>query len=117
MKQSTYDAYLLHRFNSFDIVDIQIDDTFILADDAFAKEKEKTINKTKIITKPREMLIKNNDLKFNDGIIKLARSNDITLTQERHIKSIKFIEFVKMSIISSRDIKKNDLSTKKQYVA
>ena len=52
MKQFTYDAYLLHRFNSFNVVDMQTDNTFILADDAFAKEKEKTINKIKIMTKP-----------------------------------------------------------------
>ena len=63
------------------------------------------------------MLIKDNDIKFNDGIIKLARSDDITLTQERHTKSIKFIEFAKTSIINFRGITTNNLSTKKQYVA
>ena len=70
MKQFIYDACLLHRFNFFGIVDIQIDDIFILADDAFAKMKKKTINKTKIITKSREMFIEGNDIKFNDKIIK-----------------------------------------------
>ena len=60
--------------------------------------------------------MKSNDIKFNDGIIKLARSDDITLTQKKHTKSIKFIEFVKTSIISFRGITKDNLSTKKQYV-
>ena len=90
---------------------------FLLADNAFAKEKKKTINKAKIMTKPREIFMKDNDIKFNDEIIKLARSDNITLTQEKHVKSIKFIDFIKTSIISSRHITKNNLSTKKQYVA
>jgi hypothetical protein len=76
MIESTYDSYLLYKFESIEslkslehfesecleIVDMQIDDILILVNSIFAAEKEKTIKKTKILTKTRDPLIRENSI-------------------------------------------------------
>jgi hypothetical protein len=80
MIESTYDSCLLYKFEfieslkslehfeseSLEIVDMQIDDILILVNSIFAAKKEKTIKKTKILTKTRDHLITKNSIKFNE---------------------------------------------------
>jgi hypothetical protein len=93
MIESTYDSCLLYKFEFIEslkslehlefkfleIVDMQIDDILILINSIFAAEKEKTIKKTKILTKTRDHLIRKNSIKFNETKIALNSSEDITI--------------------------------------
>jgi hypothetical protein len=93
MIESIYDSCLLYKFESIEflkslehfesesleIVDMQIDDILILVNSIFAAEKEKTIKKTKILTKTRDHLIRKNSIKFNETKIALDSNEDITI--------------------------------------
>jgi hypothetical protein len=76
------------------IVNIQTDDTFILADQSFAVVEDEAIISAKIMIKTRERLISNNLLKFNDIRIERLDSIDqriIYYRQKAHIQNIQLI--------------------------
>lgn len=48
MKESIYDPYFLYSSGLFDVVEMQTDDTLILADNDFAGKEESVIQTAKI---------------------------------------------------------------------
>ena len=55
--KSTYDSSLLYtngNSKGFKVIDLQIDNTFILAHDIFATTKDKKLKKAKLLAKNRE---------------------------------------------------------------
>jgi hypothetical protein len=52
-----------------DVINLQMNDTLIFANQEFADAKEKVIVETKIMIKLREKLDSKNSIKFNDTII------------------------------------------------
>ena len=122
MIESTYDFCLLykHEFFEFEIVELQIDDTLMLADEAFAAEKKDAIKK--FLTKSRNCLIPTETIKFNELKIELHFFNEffhayITLCQKVHIDEISFIKQQITSSINNRGVVKKNLDTNDQYVA
>ena len=122
MTESTYDFCLLYRhgFFGFEIVGFQIDDTLMLADEAFAAEEESAIKK--FLTKSRSCLISIEAIKFNELKIELHFfSNEffhayITLRQEVHIDEISFIKQKTTSSTNNRGVVRENLGTNDQYV-
>ena len=120
MIESTYDSCLLYKHGSFGIVRLQIDDTLMLADEAFAAEKKNAIKK--FLTKSRNCLISTEAIKFNGLKIELHFfSNEffhayITLRQEVHIGGISFIKQQITSSTNNRGVVRENLSTNDQYV-
>jgi hypothetical protein len=91
MTQFTYDSCLLYIIDRIciEIVSMQTNDTFILADQSFAVVEKEAVHSAKIMTKTREQLTFENSLKFNDTIIERIDSNDaIYFRQETHIQDI-----------------------------
>ena len=88
----------------------------MLINDVFAIEKENAIKTIKIMTKKRIYLILDISIKFNDIMIRLVSSKDIILSQETRIESVSLIKNYEISITNSRDIVRERLSLKKQYV-
>ena len=135
MKKSTYDSCLLYSHESFDIVEMQTDDTLLLATDDFANKEKKAVKSTKILIKDRNCLIPINSIKFNDMKIQLhpntnnsnvsikdsnpfsTNNSYITLYQETHIGEITLIQKNETSFINNRRIIKKNLTPKNQYVA
>ena len=66
MTESIYDSCLLYKHESLEIVEMQTDDTLMLASDAFAEKEEQTIKTVNIMTKKREHLTQINSIKFNE---------------------------------------------------
>ncbi len=92
MIQFTYDSCLLYIssiiFVQIDlrIVDMQIDDTLILADQSFVVIEEEALIIVKIMIKSREQLISTNLLKFNDTQIERIDLNEVIyFRQQTHI--------------------------------
>jgi hypothetical protein len=74
------------------IINMQIDDSFVLIDQSFAIAEKEAIHSAKIMIKTREQLISNNLLKFNDTRIERIDSNDtIYFRQKTHIQEIQLI--------------------------
>ena len=120
MIESTYDSCLLYRHGFFGIVGLQIDDTLMLTNEAFAAEEENAIKK--FLTKPRSCLTPTEAIKFNGLKIELHPPNEsshayITLRQKVHIGGISLIKQQTTSSISNRGVVKKNLSTNDQYVA
>ncbi len=87
----------------------------MLIDLKFADAKEKAIVEVKIMTKSRKMLDLKISIKFNDTII--ARfENEIYLNQIIQIDHLQQIKKINADTISSRDVIRLDLISKKQYV-
>jgi hypothetical protein len=125
MIQFLYDFCLLYISSiiivqiDMSIIDIQIDDTLILADQSFAVVEKKAIHSAKIMIKTREQLISNNLLKFND--IKIERldwidQKIIYYKQETHIQDIQLIQSIESIITNARDKVRIKLILKEQYV-
>jgi hypothetical protein len=77
--KSTYDSCLLHisiNQTAFEIVEMQTDDTLMLADDRFADLKENKLVKAKLMFKSREKLTIFISIKFNDEVISRNEKND-----------------------------------------
>lgn len=111
MIKSTYNLCLLYNFSSFGIVEIQIDDTLILADNDFASIEEDGIRLAKIITKVKKHLTPSHPLNSNGIQIKL-NSNKIILIKKSYIGGIfPIIDHVIDSTNSNRIIRKK-LSSK-----
>jgi hypothetical protein len=100
------------------IIDMQIDDTLILADQSFAIIEEEAIHSVKIMTKTRKQLSLEHLLKFNDIKIERIDSNDIIyFKQEKHIQEIQLIKIEFIIITNARDKIRVMLISKKQYIA
>ena len=122
MKKSTYDSCLLYNHESFGIVEMQTNDTLLLAIDDFANKKEKAVKSTKILIKNRSCFTSINSIKFNDMKIQLHFSINnsisyIILFQKTHIGEIILIQKNDTSFINNRKIIKKNLTPKNQYIA
>jgi hypothetical protein len=105
----------------FEIVDLQTDDTLILADDEFVALEEKKLVRARLTSKKREKLNLIISIKFNDELIILANDDNdkfLLLTQSKQFDQIRLID-VKISIdlISSRDEVRKMIISKDQYIA
>jgi hypothetical protein len=71
MATSTYDPCLLVTTieNRFDIIGIQTNDTIILADEYFLTLEKNELLNAKFIAKPKEKLIPNSLLIFNECVL------------------------------------------------
>ncbi len=101
------------------IIDMQIDDTLILADQSFAVVEEEAIHSAKLMIKTRERLISNISLKFNDTRIERLDSIDqgiIYYRQEAHIQDIQLIQSIESIITSARGKVRIKLTSREQYV-
>ena len=117
MKQSTYDSCLLIKFSSFEIVDLQTNDTLILEAFEFANAEEKAIKIAKFLIKEREHLTANKSIKFNEALIQLTFIDDLLLNQKAQIAEISLINIAqKSSSTSAKDIVRSKLTSKEQYV-
>jgi hypothetical protein len=120
MIESTFDSCLLHiEFIHFEVIDIQTDDTLILADDKFAALEENELARAHLTFKEREKLNLIISIKFNDELIFLTdKSNSLLLIQSKQFDQIRLID-VKISIdlISSRDEIRKMITSKDQYIA
>jgi hypothetical protein len=91
MIKSTFDSCLLHIsqiefINHFEIVDLQTDDTLILADDEFVALKENELARAHLTFKKREKLNLIISIKFNDELIILIDDDNdkfLLLTQSK----------------------------------
>jgi hypothetical protein len=91
MIESTFDFCLLHiEFIHFEIVDIQTDDTLILANDEFVTLKENELTRARLMFKKRKKFISTTLIKFNDDLIFLS-DNFLLLTQSKQFDQIKLI--------------------------
>ncbi len=94
-----------------EVVDLQSNDTLMLADLKFADAKEKAIVEVKIMTKSREMLDSKISIKFNDTII--ARlENEIYLNQITQLDHLQQIKKINADTSSSRSVIRLDLTSK-----
>ncbi len=124
MIESTFDSCLLHieiEFMHFVVIDIQTDDTLILADDEFVTLEENELARAHLTSKKREKLNLIISIKFNDELIILANDDNdksLLLTQSKQFDQIRLID-VKISIdlISSRDEVRKMITSKDQYIA
>lgn len=112
MRESTFASYLLYSFTLFCIIEIQINNTLILADNNYTSIKEDTIKSTKIMTKNREYLISSYLLKFNNTQIKL-NSNGIILIKESYIGRIFLVTDYVVNFTGFKGIIKKKLLSKK----
>ncbi len=77
MIESTFDSCLLHiEFIHFEVIDIQTEDTLILADDKFAALEENELARAHLTFKEREKLNLIISIKFNDELIILANDDN-----------------------------------------
>ena len=75
MKESIYDSCLLYsNKNVFGMIELQTDDTLMLANKTFAEMKDKELEKARITFKFRKILIVFISLKFNENYIQLTNS-------------------------------------------
>jgi hypothetical protein len=118
MIESTFDSCLLHiEFIHFEIVDIQTDDTFILADDEFVTLKENELARARLMFKKREKLISTTSIKFNDDLIFLF-DNFLLFIQSKQFDQIKLINLSSsINLTSFREEIRKMITLKNQYVA
>jgi TolA-binding protein len=132
MTQFTYDLCLLYKLdiNLSSVVEMQIDDILLLADQSFVALKKETIKSAKIMIKNRERLTSDNSLKFNETRIERLSSNDLNnqnemndsneviyFRQETHIQGIQLINSIESSsITSAREKVRINLNLRKQYI-
>ncbi len=90
MIESTFDSCLLHiEFIHFEVLNFQINDTLILANDEFFELEENELARVRLTFKKREKLNLIISIKFNDELIILVNDdNFILLTQSK--QSIKY---------------------------
>jgi hypothetical protein len=120
MIESTFDSCLLHiEFTLFEIVDLQTDDTLILADDEFVALKEKKLARAHLTSKKREKLNLIISIKFNDELIILDNDdNSLLFIQSKQFDQIKLINLSSsINLTSSREEIKKMITLKDQYIA
>lgn len=105
MMESTYDFGILYTDGNdkgFGILDLQTDNTLILANNIFVTTKEKELKETKLLAKDREKLIFNTSIKFNIGYIRLADDNSLFLSQKRQCQCLYLVIIKKLvDLVSS----------------
>jgi hypothetical protein len=135
MIESTFDSCLLHInqinqiefidfinqsnfINHFEIVNLQIDDTLILADDEFVALEKKKLIRAHLTFKKREKLNLITSIKFNDELIFLAdKNNSLLLTQSKQFDQIHLIDVrISIDLINSRDEVRKMIIFKDQYI-
>jgi hypothetical protein len=124
--KSTYDLCLLfiNQNKSFEVIEMQTNDTLMLRDDRIAELEENELKKAKLMFKKRKMLIIFISIKFNDEAINLIEfefinkdSNSLSLTQFKQFDQIKLINLsISIDLISSRDQIRKMMTSKDQYV-
>jgi hypothetical protein len=138
MIESTFDLCLLHinqinqiefiKFinqsnfiNHFEIVDLQTDDTLILANDEFATLEEKKLIRAHLTFKKREKLNLIISIKFNGELIILADDDNdksLLLIQSKQFDQIKLINLSSsINLTSSREEIRKMITLKDQYIA
>ena len=117
MIESTYDSCLLHCIESFAVVGFQTDDTLILVSDHFAIKKNKIIKTVNFMIKQREGLAITNPIKFNEMRIELDENETINMRHALYVKNISLIKNHESSIISFRNVVREKLTSKNQYIA
>ena len=117
MNEFIYDFCFLYSNQLFDLMNLQTDDTLILINDEFAIRKNEIIQHAKIMTKSREQLIIVNSVRFNGIKIKLLKNESITLNQKSHAGGIQIIKDQNSSSINFRDLVREKLTLKNQYLA
>jgi hypothetical protein len=121
MIESTFDSCLLHiEFIHFEVINIQTDDTLILADDEFVALKEKKLARAHLTSKKRENLNLIISIKFNDELIILANDDNdksLLLTQSKQFDQIKLINLSSsINLTSFREEIRKMITLKNQYV-
>jgi hypothetical protein len=120
MIESTFDSCLLHiESNHFEVIDIQTDDTLILANDEFVTLEENELTRAHLTFKRREKLNLITSIKFNDELIILADDDNILLLiQSKQFDQIRLIDVkISVDLISSRDEIRKMIISKNQYIA
>ncbi len=103
---------------SFEIIELQIDDSLMLANKEFADLEEKELKNVKLMFKIREKLIIIKSIKFNDEVINLT-DDDITLflNQSKQFDYLRLIIISKsVDLIESREQIRKSVISKDQYV-
>jgi hypothetical protein len=121
MIESTFDSCLLHiEFIHFEVIDIQTDDTLILADDEFVALEEKKLVRAHLTSKKRENLNLIISIKFNDELIILANDDNdkfLLFTQSKQFDQIKLINLsFSINLTSFREEIRKMITFKNQYV-
>ena len=96
MHQSIYDFCLLHidiifENKNFEMIEFQINDTLILADEHFVKIEKIELHKIKLLIKFRKRLIIITFIKFNDDYLK-QQNNSIFFNQKRLCQFLRSIK-------------------------
>jgi hypothetical protein len=119
---STFDSCLLHIdfINHFELVDLQTDDTLILADDEFATLEENELARAHLTFKRRQKFNLITSIKFNDELIILADDDNdksLLLTQSKQFDQIKLINLsFSINLTSSREEIRKMITFKDQYI-
>jgi hypothetical protein len=120
MIESTFDSCLLHIefINHFELVDLQTDDTLILADDEFVTLEENELTRAHLTFKRRQKLNLITSIKFNDELIILIDDeNTLLLIQSKQFDQIRLIDLkIFVDLTSSRDEIRKMIIFKDQYV-
>jgi hypothetical protein len=122
MIESTFDLCLLHIefINHFEVIDIQTDDTLILADDEFVTLEENELARAHLTSKKREKLNLIISIKFNDELIILANDDNdkfLLLIQSKQFDQIKLINLSSsINLTSSREEIRKMITLKDQYI-
>ncbi len=128
--ESTFDSCLLNisqisqikfiEFTLFEVVDLETDDTLILADDEFVALEENELARAHLTFKKREKLNLITSIKYNDELIILANDNNdkfLLLTQSKQFDQIKLINLsFLINLTSSREEIRKMITFKNQYV-
>ena len=120
MHQSIYDFCLLHinvifESKDFEMINFQIDDTLILADEHFAEIEKIELHKIKLLVKFRKQLIIIIFIKFNDDYLK-QQDNNIFFNQKRLCQFFRSIKLQSIDFINTRNVIKKLAIFKNQYI-
>ncbi len=111
----------LNFINQFEVINIQTNDTLILANDEFAALEENELARAHLTFKRREKLNLITSIKFNDELIILADDDNdksLLLTQSKQFDQIKLINLsFSINLTSSREKIKKMMTLKDQYIA
>ncbi len=111
----------LNFINHFEVIDIQTDDTLILADNEFVTLKENELARAHLTFKRREKLNLITSIKFNDELIILVNDDNdksLLLIQSKQFDQIKLINLsFSINLKSSREEIRKMIIFKDQYIA
>ena len=120
MHQFTYNFFLLHidvifEDKSFEIVNLQTDNTFILIDKYFAEIKKIELHRIKLLIKFRKQLIIIISIKFNDDYLK-QQNNSIFFNQDQLCQFFCSIKIQSINFINTKSMIKKLTISKNQYI-